>query len=54
MSVSQGVCNDVPKIKSKIWDYLTIADEALYEAKDNYKNKKENKAIIRKLMETFS
>ena len=54
MSVSQGVCNDVPKMKSKVWDYLTISDDALYEAKDNYKKNKETKALIRKLMETFS
>ena len=54
MSVSQGVCNSAPKIKSKIWDYLSEADKALYEAKDYYKKNKNNKTIIRKLPEIFS
>ena len=54
MSVSQGVCNSAPKLKSKIWDYLSEADKALYEAKDYYKKNKDNKTIIRKLPEIFS
>ena len=37
ITVSQGVCNSEPRLKSKTWDYLSEADVALYEAKEEYK-----------------
>ena len=33
ISVSQGACNDVPRDKTKLWDFLSQADEALYASK---------------------
>ena len=36
VSVSQGICNDVPRVKVKSWDFFTKADDALYEVKSKY------------------
>ena len=33
LSISQGICNDAPRIKSKPWDFLAEADDALYSKK---------------------
>ena len=35
--ISQGICNDIPKIKTKPWDYLSEADTALYSVKGKKK-----------------
>ena len=39
VTVSQGICNDVPKFKTKPWDYLSEADAALYVVKGKSINK---------------
>jgi len=39
VTVSQGICNDVPKFKTKPWDYLSEADAALYVVKGKSVNK---------------
>ena len=36
VSMSQGICNDIPGIKIKAWDFLSMADKALYMVKDDY------------------
>lgn len=33
LRVSQGICNDIPRKKSKPWDFLSEADRALYAVK---------------------
>lgn len=38
MTISQGIRNLVPKEKNRVWDYLYIADEALYRVKQKRKN----------------
>jgi diguanylate cyclase (GGDEF)-like protein len=47
VTISQGICNDVPKFKTKPWDYLSEADAALYVVK----GKSVNKIRIHKLPE---
>ena len=39
VTISQGICNDVPKFKTKPWDYLSEADAALYVVKGKSINK---------------
>ncbi len=39
ITVSQGICNDIPKAKSKPWDYLFEADSALYSVKGTKKKR---------------
>ena len=39
VTVSQGICNDVPKLKTKPWDYLSESDAALYVVKGKSVNK---------------
>lgn len=39
VTISQGICNDVPKFKTKPWDYLSEADAALYVVKGKSMNK---------------
>ncbi|MBQ4417428.1 MAG: hypothetical protein II868_07020, partial [Butyrivibrio sp.] len=38
ISISQGICNSVPRKKNKTWDYLTEADSALYAIKNSLRN----------------
>ena len=45
VTISQGVCNDIPVAKAKPWDFLSEADEALY----SVKGKDGNDIPIRKL-----
>ena len=45
ITLSQGACNDVPRVKSKPWDFLSQADEALYERKEN----RGGEVIVKKL-----
>ena len=33
ITISQGICNGVPSSKNDLWDFLAIADEALYSIK---------------------
>ena len=40
VTISQGLCNAVPTKKNKIWDFLTEADNALYEVKVRNQKKK--------------
>ena len=47
--ISQGICNDIPRLKSKPWDFLAEADNALYSIK-NKKNRK-TRIAFRKLTE---
>lgn len=37
-TISQGICVHVPSAQDQIWDYTAVADDALYEQKDNGKN----------------
>ena len=37
VTISQGICNDTPRRKSRIWDYLKEADAALYRNKGRAK-----------------
>jgi diguanylate cyclase (GGDEF)-like protein len=37
LTVSQGVCNDIPRMKSKVWDFLSTADKAMYSVKRDKK-----------------
>lgn len=54
VNVSQGICNDVPRLKSKYWEYLTEADAALYGAKEGSKKKMGDVILIRKLSRFYS
>ena len=36
ITVSQGICNDIPVGKAKSWEFFVEADKALYEVKKNY------------------
>lgn len=38
ITISQGIHNTVPKVRTGVWDYLHSADEALYQAKQYQKN----------------
>ena len=38
ISISQGICNSIPRRKNKTWDYLTEADSALYAIKNSMRN----------------
>ncbi len=38
VTVSQGVCYDIPDNKQKIWDYLYSADKVLYQVKKKSRN----------------
>ena len=33
VTMSQGICNDVPEARSNPWDFLSVADDALYAVK---------------------
>ena len=33
-TISQGICNHVPRALNKVWDYTSSADAALYRTKD--------------------
>lgn len=37
VTVSQGICNSVPRHRNRVWDYLHSADGALYEVKQQQK-----------------
>ena len=54
LTVSQGICNDIPGKKMKPWDFLSAADAALYALKKKqgaHKNK--NVYLLRKLPDTY-
>lgn len=54
VTVSQGICNDVPMEKNKLWDFLSEADQALYSIKRSRELQKENVSIcLKKRPETF-
>ncbi|MCR5667337.1 MAG: GGDEF domain-containing protein [Eubacterium sp.] len=38
VTVSQGICHDIPDDKQKIWDYLYSADKILYHVKKESRN----------------
>ena len=38
MTISQGICQSVPKGKNRTWDFLYAADHALYDVKRNNKD----------------
>lgn len=38
VTISQGICFDIPKPGNKIWDYLHTADSMLYQVKQNQRN----------------
>ena len=38
ITISQGICFGIPKAGQKVWDYLSQADEMLYQVKRNNKN----------------
>ena len=40
ITISQGICNDIPIGKVKSWEFFAEADEALYEAKKSYYTQK--------------
>ena len=46
LTISQGVCNDIPVKKAKPWDYLSAADAALYELKHNRTASLEDDALL--------
>ena len=37
-TVSQGVCNHIPKKINRVWDFTSVADQALYYVKNHGKN----------------
>ncbi|MBR0172096.1 MAG: GGDEF domain-containing protein [Lachnospiraceae bacterium] len=41
VTISQGLCIDVPGLKSKVWDYLSAADKAMYSVKSASRAKRE-------------
>ncbi len=45
VTVSQGICNDIPKGKIKSWEFLVEADDALYKVKNAYYSKKKYSPI---------
>ena len=49
LTVSQGVCNAVPREKNRSWDYLSSADRALYRSKKYPKENKNRKIRFAKL-----
>ena len=36
ISVSQGICNDIPRDRIKPWEFFSMADKALYSAKGSH------------------
>ena len=54
LTVSQGICNDIPGKKSRPWDYLSSADAALYTLK-NKRTKAEasDLFLLRNLPDTY-
>lgn len=38
VTVSQGICNSIPRHQNRMWDYLYAADKALYRVKKKRKN----------------
>lgn len=38
VTISQGICFDIPKEENKIWDYLHMADSMLYQVKQKQRN----------------
>lgn len=38
VTISQGICQDVPKKKNKVWDFLSTADYLLYQVKKKGRN----------------
>lgn len=51
LSISQGICNSKSRIKTKYWDYLSEADIALYEVKNN---RFDNSGILIRKLKSFS
>lgn len=44
ITISQGICNGIPSSKSDLWDFLSIADEALYSIKKSRSSNHEQKS----------
>lgn len=38
ITISQGICNSIPKAFNKVWDFSSEADSALYKVKKNGRN----------------
>lgn len=38
VTISQGICQDIPKKKNKVWDFLSTADYLLYQVKKKGRN----------------
>ncbi|MBR5969367.1 MAG: diguanylate cyclase [Lachnospiraceae bacterium] len=54
VTVSQGICNDIPMEKNKLWDFLSEADQALYTIKRSRQQQQEPVSIcLKKRPETF-
>ena len=44
ITISQGICDGIPSSKSDLWDFLSIADEALYSIKKSRSSNPEQKS----------
>lgn len=38
ITISQGICQDIPKAENRSWDFLTVADNYLYQVKRKERN----------------
>lgn len=55
VTVSQGICCGVPRDKNKLWDYLELADSALYAVKNSrHKGRINNGIRLKRMPKTFS
>ena len=39
MTISQGICHDIPSNGNKNWDFLHVADQTLYRVKRRGRNR---------------
>ncbi|MBR0092567.1 MAG: GGDEF domain-containing protein [Lachnospiraceae bacterium] len=54
VTVSQGICNDIPMEKNKLWDFLSEADQALYTIKKSRDGQGKHLSVcLKKRPETF-
>ena len=54
VTVSQGICNDIPMEKNKLWDFLSEADQALYTIKKSRNAQGKHLSVcLKKRPETF-
>ena len=55
VTIAQGICNSVPGKKASLWEYLSIADDALYTVKKAHRQGKRHASIsMHHLKETKS